>query len=248
MLDPEKQIAFPQSVVALFKGEIGQPEGGFPRELQRKILNGEMPITVRPGALMESADLDAKRTDAEGKIGRAISDCDLASYLMYPDVFVDFAKVQADYDDLSVLPTSIFLYGLQPQDEFAIEIEKGKTLLVSYSALSEPDDEGMVTVYFELNGQPRPTRAPDRSRTPRKAGRPKAEPGNPAHLASPMPGLVVSIAVKQGDIVAKGDVLVHLEAMKMQTAVLSERSGVVQQIAIGVGSQVDAKDLLMVID
>jgi pyruvate carboxylase len=247
VLDPEKQIAFPQSVVSLFRGEIGQPEGGFPRELQRKILKGEKPITVRPGALMEPADLEAERKSAEDKVGRAISECELASYLMYPEVFVDFAKVQADYDDLSVLPTSIFFYGMQLQDEFAIEIEKGKTLLVSYSAVSEPDDEGMITVYFELNGQPRPTRVPDRSRAPRKAARPKAEPGNSAHLASPMPGLVVTIAVKKGDVVAKGDVVVHLEAMKMQTAVLSERSGVVQQVAVSVGSQVDAKDLLMVI-
>jgi pyruvate carboxylase len=248
VLDPEKQIAFPQSVVALFRGEIGQPEGGFPRELQRKILSGDKPMTVRPGALMAPADLNAERKNAEEQIGRAVSDCDLASYLMYPDVFVDFARVQADYDDLSVLPTSIFFYGLQPQDELAIEIEKGKTLLVSYSALSEPDDDGIVTVYFELNGQPRPTRVPDRSRSPRKAGRPKADPRNPAHLPSPMPGLVVSIAVKQGDIVAKGDVLVHLEAMKMQTAVLSERGGVVQQVVVNVGSQVDAKDLLLIIE
>ena len=92
---------------------------------------------------------------------------------------------------------------MQPQEEFASRL-KGKTLLVSYSALSEPDEEGMVTVYFELNGQPRPTRVSDRSRAPRKAGRPKAEPANPAHLGSPMPGLVVSIAVKQGDAIARG--------------------------------------------
>ena len=248
VLDPEKQIAFPQSVVALFRGDIGQPEGGFPPELQRKILKGEKPIMVRPGALMEPADLQAERKSAEEKAGHAISECELASYLMYPEVFVDFARVQVDHDDLSVLPTDIFFYGMQPQEEFAIEIEKGKTLLLTYSALSEPDDEGMVTVYFELNGQPRPTRVQDRSRAPRKASRPKAEPGNPAHLASPMPGLVVSIAVRQGDTVARGDLVLHIEAMKMQTAVLSERSGVVQQIAVGVGSQVDAKDLLMVID
>jgi pyruvate carboxylase len=248
MLDPEKQIAFPQSVVALFRGEIGQPEGGFPRELQQKILKGEKPISVRPGALLDPADLNAERGNAEEKVGRAISECELASYLMYPQVFVDFAKVQADYNDLSVLPTSIFFYAMQPQEEFAIEIEKGKTLLVSYSALSEPEDDGMVTVYFELNGQPRPTRVPDRSRAPRKVGRAKAEPGNPAHLASPMPGLVVSIAVSKGDIVNKGELVLHLEAMKMQTAVLSERSGVVQDVAVGVGSQVDAKDLLAVIE
>jgi pyruvate carboxylase len=162
-------------------------------------------------------------------------------------VFADFAKAQADYSDLSILPTTAFFYGMQPQEEFAIEIDKGKTLLVSYSALSEPDDEGMVTVYFELNGQPRPVRVADRSRTPLKAIRPRADSGNATHLGSPMPGLVVSIAVKKGDRVKKGDVVLNLESMKMQTAVLSEQSGVVKELSVAIGTQVDTKDLLAVI-
>jgi pyruvate carboxylase len=248
MLDPDKQLAFPESVVSFFRGEIGQPYGGFPRELQAKILKGEKPITVRPGALMQAADLKAERETAAERIGRQISECELASYLMYPQVFVDFAKMQADYSDLSILPTSVFFYGMQPQEEFAIEIDKGKTLLLSYSAVSEPDEEGMVTVYFELNGQPRPVRVPDRSRAPRRAARAKADSGIRAHLGSPMPGLVVSIAVKKGDRVKKGQVVLNLEAMKMQTAVLSEEAGVVKELMVGIGTQVDAKDLLAVIE
>ena len=121
-------------------------------------------------------------------------------------------------------------------------------LLVSHAAVGEPDEEAMVTVYFELNGQPRPIRVPDRSRTPRKATRPKADPGNASHLGAPMPGLVVSIAVKPGDKVRKGDVILNLEAMKMQTAVAAELSGTVKELAVTPGSQVDAKDLLAVID
>jgi len=141
----------------------------------------------------------------------------------------------------------VFFYGMEPQEEFAIEIDKGKTLLVSYSAVSEADEDGMVTVYFELNGQPRPVRVPDRARQPTKLAKPKADPANPAHLASPMPGLVVSIAVKRGENVKRGDVILNLEAMKMQTAVVAEQDGAVKEIAVAVGAQVDAKDLLAVI-
>jgi pyruvate carboxylase len=248
VLNPDKQITFPESVVSLFRGEIGQPHGGFPEALQRKILRGEVPITVRPGAMMPSADLEAEREAAEAKAGRQISNCELASYLMYPQVFADFAKIQAEYSDLSILPTSIFFYGMELQEEFAIEIDKGKTLLVSCSAVSEPDDEGMVTVYFELNGQPRPVRVVDSSRKPLKSPRPKADGGNTQHLGSPMPGLVVSIAVKKGEKIKKGDVVLTLEAMKMQSAVLSERTGIVRELAVSIGAQVDAKDLLAVIE
>jgi pyruvate carboxylase len=247
VLDPDKQIAFPESVVSLFRGDIGQPPGGFPQGLQKKILKGEPAITVRPGALMKPADLALERQAAEGKAGRAISECELASYLMYPQVFADFAKAQAEFSDLSILPTGVFFYGMEPQEEFAIEIDKGKTLLVSYSAVSEPDEDGMVTVYFELNGQPRPVRVPDKSRQPAKLSKPKADPANPAHLASPMPGLVVSIAVKRGESVKRGDVILNLEAMKMQTTVVAEQDGTVKEISVAAGAQVDAKDLLAVI-
>ncbi|MGH6874651.1 MAG: biotin/lipoyl-containing protein, partial [Aestuariivirgaceae bacterium] len=233
--------------VSLFKGDLGQPPGGFPKALQKKILKGEAAITVRPGALMKPADLGLELQAAEEKAGRSISKSELASYLMYPQVFVDFVGAQAEHGDLSILPTSVFFYGLEPQEEFAIEIDKGKTLLVSYSAVSEADEEGMVTVYFELNGQPRPVRVPDRARRPSKVSKPKADPGNPAHLASPMPGLVVSIAAKRGERVSRGDVILSLEAMKMQTAVVAEQDGTVLEIAVAVGAQVDAKDLLAVI-
>ncbi|HKG75798.1 MAG TPA: pyruvate carboxylase, partial [Aestuariivirgaceae bacterium] len=247
VLDPDKQIAFPESVVSLFRGDIGQPPGGFPQMLQKKILRGEPAITVRPGALMKPADLGLERQAAQEKAGRAVSECELASYLMYPQVFADFAKAQAEFSDLSILPTGVFFYGMEPQEEFAIEIDKGKTLLVSYSALSEVDEDGMVTVYFELNGQPRPVRVPDRARQPSRLSKPKADPANPAHLASPMPGLVVSIAVKHGESVKRGDVILNLEAMKMQTAVVAEQDGTVKEIAVAAGAQVDAKDLLAVI-
>ncbi|MGH6855462.1 MAG: pyruvate carboxylase, partial [Aestuariivirga sp.] len=244
ILDPAKEIAFPESVVSLFKGEIGQPPGGFPEALQKKILKGEAPFTGRPGAVLPPADLVHQRVIAETKATRSLSDEELASYLMYPRVFTDFARVQAAYSNLSPLPTNVFFYGLPPNEEFTIDIGKGKTLVVSHLTTSEPDEDGQVTVYFELNGQPRPVRVPDRSRKPTREARHKADSQNPAHLAAPMPGLVVSVAVIAGQKVAKGDVILNLEAMKMQMAVVAERPGIIEKLHVKIGEQVDSKDLL----
>jgi pyruvate carboxylase len=167
---------------------------------------------------------------------------------MYSQVFTEFAAAQDAYSDLSILPTRVFFHGMEAGEEFAIEMDKGKTLLVSYTAISEPDEEGKVTVFFELNGQPRPVRISDLSRTPLKPERPKADITNPAHIAAPMPGLVVTVSVKPGDKVRKGDVILSLEAMKMQTSVAAERDGVVKQVTVAAGTQVDAKDLVAIIE
>jgi pyruvate carboxylase len=248
VLDPNREVAFPESVVSLFKGEIGQPPGGFPKDLQKKILKGETPFTGRPGSILPPADLPNHRTTAESKAGRSLSDQEFASYLMYPQVFSDFARVQAVYSDLSSLPTNVFFYGLPPNEEFTIDIGKGKTLVVSHLTTSEPDEDGQVTVYFELNGQPRPVRVPDRSRKSIRESRSKADPQNPSHLAAPMPGLVVSLSVAIGQKVAKGDVILNLEAMKMQMSVVAERSGIVGKLFVKVGEQVESKDLLVEIN
>ncbi|MGH6906836.1 MAG: biotin/lipoyl-containing protein, partial [Aestuariivirga sp.] len=191
-----------------------------------------------------TADLVHQRVIAETKATRSLSDEELASYLMYPRVFTDFARVQAAYSNLSPLPTNVFFYGLPPNEEFTIDIGKGKTLVVSHLTTSEPDEDGQVTVYFELNGQPRPVRVPDRSRKPTREARHKADSQNPAHLAAPMPGLVVSVAVIAGQKVAKGDVILNLEAMKMQMAVVAERPGIIEKLHVKIGEQVDSKDLL----
>jgi pyruvate carboxylase len=244
VLSPDKEIAFPESVVALFRGDIGQPPGGFPKDLQKKILKNEKANTQRPGALMPPADISNLRAIAEQKTGRVIGDNDLASYLMYPQVFSDYAKVEALYSDLSVLPSNVFFYGLGPNEEFTFEIDRGKSLIVSYSTISEADDDGYVTVYFELNGQPRPLRVQDRSKKPLREARAKADPANGKQLGAPMPGLVVSVTAKPGDVVAKGDVILSLEAMKMQMIVSAEQAGKLQRLLVKVGDQVDTKDLL----
>ncbi|WP_152047265.1 pyruvate carboxylase [Aureimonas psammosilenae] len=244
--DPKRDVAFPDSVVSMMRGDLGQPAGGWPEGLQRKVLKGEQPITVRPGSLLAPADLAGERAKAEEKLGAKISDQDFASYLMYPKVFADFAVAQETYGPVSTLPTPNYFYGLGLQDEVLVEIERGKTLVVRCLGLGETDDRGMRTVFFELNGQPRRVKVPDRSKGGGAKVKPKVEPGNAAHVGAPMPGVVSTLAVQAGQSVKAGDVLLSIEAMKMETALHAERDGTIEAVHVRTGDQIDAKDLLIV--
>ncbi|MEO5335930.1 MAG: pyruvate carboxylase [Magnetospirillum sp. WYHS-4] len=245
VMDPAREIAFPESVVSFFKGEMGQPVGGFPEALQKKVLKGETPLTVRPGEVLRPVDLDAVKAQVEHKVGRQIDDNDLASWLMYPKVFLEYAEHLKSFGDVSVLPTPVFFHGMVPEQEIMLDIDAGKTLIVRYLAKSPADDAGEATVFFELNGQPRSVRVVDRSRTPTRHARPKAAEGNPCEVGAPMPGTVVSVAVLVGQTVARGDVLLAVEAMKMETAVRAECDGTVVRVHVASGDAVDAKDLLV---
>jgi pyruvate carboxylase len=247
VLDPGREIAFPDSVVQMMRGELGQPPGGWPEAIQRKALKGASPITARPGSLLPPADLDTERRACAARIGREPSDRELASYLMYPKVFCDFAAAQGSYGPTEVLPTPVYFYGLKAGEEVSVELERGKTLVVRCQAIGEADAEGQVRVFFELNGQPRIARVPDRAHGAASRGRrPKAEPGNVCHVAAPMPGVVSGVAVAPGQAVGAGDVLLSIEAMKMETALHVERAGTVAEVLVRPGDQIDAKDLLLV--
>ena len=248
VMDPDREIAFPESVVSFFAGEMGQPLGGFPEALQAKVLKGRQPLTVRPGEVLGECDLDAERASVDQKIGRRVSDAELASHLMYPDVFADFARHKRANGVVSVVPTPVFFYGMTPGQEISVDIARGKTLVIRYLALGEPDAEGRRNVFFELNGQPRTVKVADHSAADTGTRHPKAEGANPDHVAAPMPGLIVSIAVTEGQEVARGDVLLSLEAMKMETGVIADRDGVIAKIVQAVGTQVEAKDLLVVLE
>ena len=245
VVDPDKEIAFPESVVSLFHGDIGQPVGGFPEALQKKILKGEKPLAERPGALMPPADLDAERAQAEKRIERRLSDQELCSYLLYPAVFEEFAKVQRSYGNISVLPTPVFFHGLRPNEEIEVQLERGKRLVIRLLGMSDVDDKGKRRVFFELNGQPRTVDIMDRSRAHLVKSHPKADVDNPKHIAAPMPGGIVSISVKKGQKVARGDALLAIEAMKMETLLRAERGGKIKAIPATVGMSVEAHDLLI---
>jgi pyruvate carboxylase len=243
--NPERDVAFPDSVISLFKGELGFPPDGFPKALEHKVLKGEAPMQGRAGDHLPPVDLEAKRAEAEHAIGRKVSDTDLASYLMYPKVFKDYAEHRREYSDVSLLPTSPFFYGLLDREEISIDIDQGKTLVVRQTGRSDAvDEEGKIKVFFELNGQPRTVRVP-------KAGvagghaKAKAEEGNANHVGAPMPGMVVTVAVKVGQQVHKGDPLLSMEAMKMETMLSADRDATVHAIHVRAGETINAKDLLM---
>ncbi|MBN8440456.1 MAG: pyruvate carboxylase [Thauera sp.] len=246
VLDPAREIAFPASVVEMMHGDLGQPPGGWPQDLQRKVLKGTQPITVRPGSLLPPADLAAVRAEAEKKCARQISEEEFASYLMYPKVFTDYSATVRRYGPVSVLPTPTFFYGMQPGEEVTVEIERGKTLVIRLLTLGDADDEGQVKVFFELNGQQRIIKVPNRKLASKVVSRRKAEEGNEAHVAAPMPGLVVTVGVRPGQEVKAGDVIATLEAMKMEAALHAPRDGKVGEILVAPGQQVDAKDLVLV--
>jgi pyruvate carboxylase len=246
VLDPDREVDFPASVVGLFRGDLGQAHGGFPEMLQRKVLKGDEPLADRPGATMAPLDLEEARTTVEQRIGRRVSDTELSSHTLYPKVFEDYAQHQHQYGDLSVLPTPVFFYGLDKETEIDVNIEKGKTLFIRYVARSEPDEQGERRVFFELNGQPRSVNIPDRQVVPTRVARPKAEKENPNHVAAPMPGVIVNVNVLEGQQVNQGDPLLSIEAMKMETVLHAERSGSVEKIVAPAGTQVDSRDLLLI--
>jgi len=247
VLDPHTDVAFPASVVQFFRGELGQPYGGFPGDLQKKVLKGEAPLSARPGAQLPAVDLEAQRRRIQKGIPWSVTEDDLASWLMYPKVWLDYANQRKQYGDVGILPTPVFFYAMEPGQEISIDLERGKTLIVRFVAMSETHEDGTRTVFFELNGQPREIRIADRSQVPKHPPRRQAEPSNPKHIGAPMPGTVATVSAAAGRRIARGEVLVTLEAMKMETAVRAENDAEIAEVLVAPGQQVDAKDLLIVL-
>ncbi|MBP0623387.1 pyruvate carboxylase [Cupriavidus consociatus] len=246
--DPAKEIAFPESVVSLFKGELGFPPDGFPAELSRKVVRGEPPAPYRPGDQIPAVDLDAARAEAEAVCEQSIDDRQLASYLMYPKQAIAYHAHVRTFSDTSALPTPAFLYGLQPQEEVAIDIAAGKTLMVSLQGTHPDAEEGNIKVQFELNGQSRTALIEQRSAAqagPTRQSRTVADPDNPLHIAAPMPGSIVTVAVQPGQKVAAGTTLLALEAMKMETHIPADCDCEIVAVHVKVGERVSAKDLLI---
>lgn len=238
-------LDFPDSVVELFEGYLGQPHGGFPKELQRIILKGKEPITVRPGELLEPVDFKDLQETLFHKLKRQVTMFDLLSHVLYPKVFMDYQKIYDTYGNVSVLDTPTFFYGMRLGEDIEIEIERGKTLMVKLVSISEPQLDGTRVVYFELNGQPREVIIKDESIKSSVAQRIKGDKGNPNHINATMPGTVIKLLVKPGEQVRKGDHLVITEAMKMETTVQAPFSGIVKDIYVKNGDAIQTGDLLI---
>ncbi|MEM7488425.1 MAG: pyruvate carboxylase subunit B, partial [Pseudomonadota bacterium] len=243
--DPKTEVSFPDSVIDMMKGNLGQPPGGWPKDLQKKALKGDKPLTDRPGKNLPAVELEVVRAEVAETTGIEIDDEDLNGYLMYPKVFTDYAERHQTYGPVRALSTPVFFYGMAPGEEITAEIDPGVTLEIRCVAHGETNADGERKVFFELNGQPRTIRVPDRRVAASAAKPPKAEAGNPDHVGAPMPGVVASVAVQAGAQVKKGDLLLTIEAMKMETGLHADRAAKVAAVHIVPGAQIDAKDLLI---
>ncbi|BDG08716.1 pyruvate carboxylase [Anaeromyxobacter paludicola] len=239
------ELTFPESVVGMMKGMLGQPHGGFPPEVQQAILKGQEPITCRPGELLPPADLEAARAEGEARVGEKLDDEQLLSYLLYPQVHPELVRHRQAFSDTSVVPTPIFFYGLAPGQETSIEIEPGKTLIVKLTNVGPLQKDGTRELYFELNGEQRAVTVPDASAAVKGEARVKAARGDPRQVGAPMPGKVVKLAVKPGDAVKAGDLLLVTEAMKMETSVKARADGKVAEVRVKEGGRVEKEDLLV---
>ena len=244
--NPKTDVAFPESVVDMLRGNLGQPPGGFPKDLVKKALKGEKPNLDRPGKNLEPIDLEKTRQELSDKLGgMKIDDEDLNGYLMYPKVFLDYMERHLTYGPVRTLPTKTFFYGMNSGDEISLEIDPGKTLEIRMQAIGETDENGEVKVFFELNGQPRVIRVPNRLVTSETTSRPKADPSNSNHIGAPMPGVISTVSVNEGQTVKKGDLLLTIEAMKMETGIHVERDAKIKAVHVKAATQIDAKDLII---
>ena len=244
--NPKTDVAFPESVVDMLRGNLGQPPGGFPKHLVKKALKGEKPNLDRPGKNLEPIDLEKTRQELSDKLdGMKIDDEDLNGYLMYPKVFLDYMERHLTYGPVRTLPTKTFFYGMNSGDEISLEIDPGKTLEIRMQAIGETDENGEVKVFFELNGQPRVIRVPNRLVTSETTSRPKADPSNSNHIGAPMPGVISTVSVNEGQTVKKGDLLLTIEAMKMETGIHVERDAKIKAVHVKAATQIDAKDLII---
>ena len=249
VMNAKTALPYPRSVVEMMQGMLGEPEGGWPKAFRDAVLlaGRAEPIVGRPGASLAPADFEAASREIQAATKRVPRNEDVLSYLLYPQVFLDFQKHLDQYGDTSSIPTANFFYGMQPGSETSIEIERGKTLFVKFLTSGEVREDGTRTVFFELNGQPRAVNVADRAIAATIKRHPKADPANPDHVAAPMPGKLSNVAVRVGQAVKTGERLLSIEAMKMETAVYSPRDGHVAEVHADTGAVVEARDLLLVL-
>lgn len=240
-----ESLDFPDSVIEFFAGYLGQPYGGFPKELQRVILKGREPITVRPGELLEPVNFQALKEELEQLLHREPTPYETIAYALYPKVFTEYLKTYEQYGNISVLDTPTFFYGMRLGEEIEVEIEKGKTLIVKLVSIGQPQPDGTRIVYFELNGQPREVVIKDESIKSTVQQRVKADPQNPEHIGASMPGTVIKVLVEKGEKVNKGDHLMITESMKMETTVQAPFAGVIKDIYVKSGEAIQTGDLLI---
>ncbi|AMV31974.1 2-oxoglutarate carboxylase small subunit [Pirellula sp. SH-Sr6A] len=242
-----RELSYPGSVLDLVGGMMGQPPGGFPANVKKNILRNNPEVTSRPGETLPPVDFEQIGKHLESKLGRAANRRERVTSALYPKVFDEFLAHVRSYGDVSLLPTPIFFYGPAIGEEFSVDIEPGKKLIVKFLAVGEARPDGTRAVYFELNGQPREIEIVDQSIENKAVARLKADPSDPTHIGAGMPGMVIGVSIAVGDKVQKGQKLLALEAMKMETIMTAERDGEIAKLYVQSGNQVETGDLLLVL-
>ena len=250
ILTDGKDLSYPESVVEYFKGMIGQPDGGFPEEFQKIVLKGIEPISVRPGTLLESVDIKQIEAYLKGKFDlSSFTPLEIrqkaVSYALYPKVYEDYCNHLEAYNDVSQLQSHVYFYGLRPREETIVDIGQGKTLIIKYISKTAANDEGKCTLTFEVNGSVREIVVEDKNEIVHVNKKPKADKSDPKQIGSSIPGTVCQIFVKKGDKVDVNTPLLVVEAMKIETTIVSKTAGVVDEIFVTEGEKVNSEDLLV---
>ena len=248
VLNPDRDIAFPGSVIDLIGGGMGQPPGGFPDAVKKRVLLGKDEFVGRPGETLAPADMDVAKTSVAQMVEGEPSGRDVISWLLYGRVYEEFAMHQVQYSDVSILPTPNFFFGMEPGEEISADIEPGKTLIIRFVSVSTPHADGTRTVFFELNGQPREITVADQSVEATAEASIKADPAISGQIGSTMPGMVVAVTAKVGERIKKGQKLLTLEAMKMETTITADLDGKIRDVLVQPGRRVETGDLLVVIE
>lgn len=238
-------ISFPESVQQFFMGEIGQPEGGFPAQLQKIILKDKTPFTERPNLHLPPVDFDKEFAAFQEKFGNDLTICDFLSYKFYPKVFEDGLKFWREYGDVSVISTPLFLYGMKQGEDTTIEIAKGKTLLIRLLSIGPSDEKGKRTVFFKLNGQTRNVEVQDKSIEVKRVENKKIDKANAGQIGAPLQGMLSKLLVNKNDKVKKNQPLFVIEAMKMETVIAAPSEGSIGHIELAEGTLVNTNDLVL---
>jgi pyruvate carboxylase len=236
-------LAFPDSVKSLFRGDLGQPEGGFPKELQKMILKGEQPYTESPNAHLAPIDFDTEYKAFQAEFGQYVTENDFLSYKLYPKVYRDYYNHVQEFGDAKNIPTLAFFYGLKPNEEIMVEIEGGKKVIVQYLNMTEPNTSGQRVIFFKLNGQSRSIVIKDNSIKVTKAAYAKATKAN--EIGSPLQGNLSKILVKEGDKIEINTPLFIIEAMKMESTITSPMAGTVAKVYLTERTLVEGDDLVV---
>ncbi|WP_340278159.1 pyruvate carboxylase [Staphylococcus coagulans] len=242
------KLDFPESVVSFFKGEIGQPVNGFNKDLQRVILKGQAPLTERPGEYLEPIDFDALREELQEKQQEKVTEQDLISYALYPKVYEQYVKTYEQFGNVAILDTPTFFFGMRDNEKIEIEIDKGKILIIQLKTITNPDENGVRTVFFDMNGQARRIQVKDENIQASHLAKPKADKADSSHIGAQMPGTIIEVKVAEGEQVEAGQSLIISEAMKMETTIQAPFKGTIKKVHVSANDSIESQDLLIEIE